>query len=77
MVIDMYKIYISSIQGRSSLNISVHPIIFLDSQIVQIDVDLSDDLLLVSNFTKCILCNTITEEYKQVRRVVAIECKSK
>lgn len=42
----------------------VHPILFLESPIVQIDD--FESLLLVSNYNKCILCNTEYEEYKQV-----------
>lgn len=53
-----------SFQGRTLLNLSVHPILFLDSPIVQISD--FESLLLVSNYTKCILCNTEYEEYKQV-----------
>lgn len=52
------------LQGRNLTNISIHPILFLDTPIVQIS-DL-DKLLLVSNYTKCILCNTDTEQFKQV-----------
>lgn len=51
-------------QGRNLTNISIHPILFLESPIVEIS-DL-DKLLLVSNYTKCILCNTESEEFKQV-----------
>lgn len=42
----------------------VHPILFLESPIVQIDD--FESLLLISNCSKCILCNTEYEEYKQV-----------
>lgn len=45
-------------------NLSIHPILFLESPVVQICV--FDQLLLVSNYTKCILCNTETEEFKQI-----------
>lgn len=55
-------------QGRNLTNISIHPILFLESPIVEIS-DL-DKLLLVSNYTKCILCNTESEEFKQVRECV-------
>lgn len=51
-------------QGRNLTNISIHPILFLESPVVQI-CDF-DQLLLVSNYTKCILCNTETEEFKQI-----------
>lgn len=54
----------SGLQGRNINNISIHPILFLESPVVQIcDYD---QLLLVSNYTKCILCNTETEEFKQI-----------
>lgn len=53
-----------SFQGRNLSNISIHPILFLESAIVQISD--CDQLLLVSNHTKCILCNTDTEEFKQI-----------
>lgn len=46
------------------MTISIHPILFLESPVVQI-CDF-DQLLLVSNYTKCILCNTETEEFKQI-----------
>lgn len=52
-------------QGRTFTNISIHPILFLDSPVVQICA--LEQLLLVSNCTKTILCNTDTEEFKQVR----------
>lgn len=51
-------------KGRNLTHISIHPILFLDSAIVQIS-DL-DKLLLVSNYAKCILCNVDNEEFKQV-----------
>lgn len=43
---------------------SIHPVLFLESPIVQICEH--DHLLLVSNYNKCIICNTDTEEFKQV-----------
>lgn len=52
------------LQGRNLSNISIHPILFLESPIVQVSD--CDQLLLVSNYTKCILCNTDTEEFKQI-----------
>ncbi|XP_055307237.1 BLOC-2 complex member HPS5 homolog isoform X4 [Sitodiplosis mosellana] len=60
---NVFLVNLNNFLGKNSLNISVHPILFLESPIVQICE--YEDLLLVSNFTKCILCNTITEEYKQ------------
>lgn len=58
-------VLLSSFIGHSLLfNMSVHPLLYLDSPIVQIDD--FESLLLVSNSTKCILCNTEYEEYKQV-----------
>lgn len=51
------------IQGRG-LTMSIHPVLFLESPIVQICE--FEHLLLVSNYNKCILCNTETEEFKQV-----------
>ncbi|XP_055307235.1 BLOC-2 complex member HPS5 homolog isoform X2 [Sitodiplosis mosellana] len=61
---NVFLVNLNNFLGKNSLNISVHPILFLESPIVQICE--YEDLLLVSNFTKCILCNTITEEYKQI-----------
>lgn len=43
---------------------SVHPLLFLESPIVQIDD--YESLLLVSNTQKCLLCNLDYEDYKQV-----------
>lgn len=60
----IYLILFQRFQGRNLTNISIHPILFLESPIVEIS-DL-DKLLLVSNYTKCILCNTESEEFKQV-----------
>ncbi|KAH8407790.1 hypothetical protein KR222_008218 [Zaprionus bogoriensis] len=61
-------VLLSSFIGHSLLfNMSVHPLLYLDSPIVQIDD--FESLLLVSNSTKCILCNTEYEEYKQVRGI--------
>lgn len=60
----MLTLSLSLPQGRNLSNISIHPILFLESPIVQISD--CDQLLLVSNHTKCILCNTDTEEFKQI-----------
>ncbi|KAH8264515.1 hypothetical protein KR038_009376 [Drosophila bunnanda] len=58
-------VLLSSFIGHSLLlNMTVHPLLYLDSPIVQIDD--FESLLLVSNCTKCILCNTEYEEYKQI-----------
>ncbi|XP_053968587.1 BLOC-2 complex member HPS5 homolog [Anastrepha ludens] len=57
-------VLLSSFIGKSLLNMGVHPILFLESPIVQIDD--FESLLLVSNCSKCILCNTDYEEYKQI-----------
>ncbi|EDW15893.1 Hermansky-Pudlak syndrome 5 protein homolog [Drosophila mojavensis] len=58
-------VLLSSFIGHSLLfNMSVHPLLYLDSPVVQIDD--FESLLLVSNNTKCILCNTEYEEYKQI-----------
>lgn len=59
------------LQGRNLTHISIHPILFLDSAIVQI-CDL-DKLLLVSNYAKCILCNTESEQFKQVLRLLCVQ----
>lgn len=62
-------VLLSSFIGHSLLfNMSVHPLLYLDSPVVQIDD--FESLLLVSNNTKCILCNTEYEEYKQVNHNV-------
>lgn len=62
-------VLLSSFIGHSLLlNMTVHPLLYLDSPIVQIDD--FESLLLVSNCTKCILCNTEFEEYKQVGSTV-------
>lgn len=53
------------LQGHNLINLSIYPILFLESAVVQICE--YEQLLLVSNYTKCILCNTETEEFKQVR----------
>lgn len=42
----------------------MHPILLLDSPIVQIAG--YEDLVLVSTYTKCVLCNTEREEFKQI-----------
>ncbi|XP_022209502.2 Hermansky-Pudlak syndrome 5 protein homolog [Drosophila obscura] len=58
-------VLLSSFIGHNLLlNMTVHPLLYLDSPIVQIDD--FESLLLVSNCTKCILCNTEYEEYKQI-----------
>ncbi|XP_039493146.2 Hermansky-Pudlak syndrome 5 protein homolog [Drosophila santomea] len=58
-------VLLSSFIGHSLLfNMTVHPLLYLDSPIVQIDD--FESLLLVSNCSKCILCNTEYEEYKQI-----------
>lgn len=53
------------LQGHNLINLSIYPILFLESAVVQICE--YEQLLLVSNYTKCILCNTETEEFKQVQ----------
>ncbi|XP_030562247.1 Hermansky-Pudlak syndrome 5 protein homolog [Drosophila novamexicana] len=58
-------VLLSSFIGHSLLfNMTVHPLLYLDAPVVQIDD--FESLLLVSNSTKCILCNTEYEEYKQI-----------
>uniref|UniRef100_A0A1B0ATY2 Hermansky-Pudlak syndrome 5 protein homolog n=1 Tax=Glossina palpalis gambiensis TaxID=67801 RepID=A0A1B0ATY2_9MUSC len=57
-------VLLSTFMGTSLLNMSIHPILFLEAPIVQIDD--FESLLLVSNSSKCILCNTEYEEYKQI-----------
>ncbi|XP_005182605.2 BLOC-2 complex member HPS5 homolog [Musca domestica] len=57
-------VLLSTFIGTTLINMSIHPILFLESPIVQIDD--FESLLLVSNCTKCILCNTEYEEYKQI-----------
>ncbi|XP_013108842.1 BLOC-2 complex member HPS5 homolog [Stomoxys calcitrans] len=57
-------VLLSTFIGTSLINMSIHPILFLESPVVQIDD--FESLLLVSNCTKCILCNTEYEEYKQI-----------
>lgn len=51
-------------QGRNLTHISIYPILFLEAPIVQI-ADFNQ-MLLVSNYEKCILGNMETEEFKQV-----------
>ena len=46
------------------VNVTIHPILLLDSQVVQIDD--YKELLLVSTLSKCVLCNTEREEFKQI-----------
>lgn len=58
-------VVLNSYMGRSIITVSVHPILFTDAPIVQIDD--YESLLLVSNYNKCLICNTEYEEYKQVR----------
>ncbi|XP_058824288.1 BLOC-2 complex member HPS5 homolog [Topomyia yanbarensis] len=50
--------------GRNILNITLNPVLLLENQIVQIDR--YQDLLLVSTLSKCVLCNTAREEFKQI-----------
>ncbi|XP_053692529.1 BLOC-2 complex member HPS5 homolog [Sabethes cyaneus] len=50
--------------GRNIVNVSLSPILFLDSHVVQ--VDRYRNLLLVSTLFKCVLCNTAREEFKQI-----------
>jgi len=50
--------------GRNLLNVSLHPILLLDSPIIQIDG--FNEFLLVSSQTKTILCNNEREEFKQI-----------
>lgn len=50
--------------GRNILNITLKSVLLLDSPIVQIVGH--HELLLVSTFAKCVLCNTDLDEYKQV-----------
>ncbi|XP_067620009.1 BLOC-2 complex member HPS5 homolog [Eurosta solidaginis] len=57
-------VLLTSFIGKSLLSMGVHAILFLESPVIQIDDFQS--LLLVSNSTKCILCNTEYEEYKQI-----------
>ncbi|XP_052899377.1 BLOC-2 complex member HPS5 homolog [Anopheles moucheti] len=57
-------IQFSLFMGRNILNISLHPVLLLDNRIVQIDR--YKDLLLVSTLSKCVLCNTAREEFKQI-----------
>ncbi|XP_052864959.1 BLOC-2 complex member HPS5 homolog [Anopheles cruzii] len=57
-------IQFSLFMGRNILNISLHPVLLLETRIVQIDR--YKDLLLVSTLSKCVLCNTAREEFKQI-----------
>lgn len=50
--------------GRNILNVTLRSILLLDSPIVQIDG--ADELLLISTYSKCVLCNTEVEEFKQI-----------
>ncbi|XP_058450067.1 BLOC-2 complex member HPS5 homolog [Malaya genurostris] len=50
--------------GRNILNITLNPVLLLEYKIVQIDR--YQDLLLVSTLSKCVLCNTAREEFKQI-----------
>ncbi|XP_031635331.1 Hermansky-Pudlak syndrome 5 protein homolog [Contarinia nasturtii] len=59
----VFLVNLNNFLGRNT-NISIHPILFLESPIVQISQ--YEQLLLVSNYSKCILCNTETEEFKQI-----------
>lgn len=53
-----------NVKGNHLLHIVIHPILMLDSEIVQIDG--FDLLLIVSTRTGCILCNSDREEFKQI-----------
>uniref|UniRef100_A0A1Q3F722 Hermansky-Pudlak syndrome 5 protein homolog n=1 Tax=Culex tarsalis TaxID=7177 RepID=A0A1Q3F722_CULTA len=55
---------LSMFMGRNILNITLNPVLLLDQQIVQIDR--FSQLLLVSTHSKCVLCNTEREEFKQI-----------
>lgn len=55
---------LSMFMGRNILNITLSPVLLLENQIVQIDR--YKELLLVSTFSKCVLCNTTREEFKQI-----------
>ncbi|XP_055637878.1 BLOC-2 complex member HPS5 homolog [Toxorhynchites rutilus septentrionalis] len=55
---------LSMFMGRNILNITLNPVLLLDNQIVQIDR--YKELLLVSTMSKCVLCNTVREEFKQI-----------
>lgn len=55
---------LSMFMGRNILNITLNPVLLLDQQIVQIDRFMQ--LLLVSTHSKCVLCNTEREEFKQI-----------
>lgn len=50
--------------GRNILNVTLRSILLLDSPIVQVDG--ADELLLISTYSKCVLCNTEVEEFKQI-----------
>ncbi|CAO1439265.1 unnamed protein product [Diamesa tonsa] len=50
--------------GRNLMNVSLSPILILDTPIVQIDG--FNDYILVSSTTKTILCNNEREEFKQI-----------
>lgn len=56
-------------QGRNILNMTLSPVLLLENHIVQIDR--YKELLLVSTLSKCVLCNTQREEFKQVRSRVS------
>lgn len=51
-------------QGRNILNLTLNPVLLLENEIVQIDR--CEEMLLVSTLSKCVLCNTAREEFKQV-----------
>ncbi|XP_055603243.1 BLOC-2 complex member HPS5 homolog [Uranotaenia lowii] len=55
---------LSLFMGRNILNITLNPVLLLENQIVQIDR--YNDMLLVSTLSKCVLCNTAREEFKQI-----------
>lgn len=55
---------LSMFMGRNVLNITLSPVLLLENQIVQIRR--YKELLLVSTYSKCVLCNTLREEFKQI-----------
>ncbi|EAT42313.1 AAEL006142-PA [Aedes aegypti] len=55
---------LSMFMGRNILNMTLSPVLLLENHIVQIDR--YKELLLVSTLSKCVLCNTQREEFKQI-----------
>ncbi|KXJ79184.1 hypothetical protein RP20_CCG002096 [Aedes albopictus] len=55
---------LSMFMGRNILNMTISPVLLLENNIVQIDR--YKELLLVSTLSKCVLCNTLREEFKQI-----------